>query len=379
MKSIFSSLAIFGSFLAGPAFGQVAIDDEFARDPSWKAPTVAEVRTQVISWLDAQKPSDDVRKQVLALWPAAKEAAAESVDAQQVLDRVASTIALVNPAGKPIVELCSKPHGIEPTQEFAILIDEKTPAFERNNLRLYLGQWLARQRRFDESLAQLGDLQTADVVDPAALLFYQCVDHHWSLHKEEGLKSIAKLLEQRKTIPRRYSQLADLMQADLQSLEDDSLDHIARRMNDVTRRLDFGHAGKKVRGVEDGIIASLDKLIKDMEDRANQMSQMNQMQQNQRQQGQQDRDGQRNGQRQRDANDPEGIRSQRPANESRVARGKGPGEVKSKPIGNKSGWGDLPAKDREEAMQQVGKEFPSHYRDIIEQYFRKLASDEEEK
>ena len=45
----------------------------------------------------------------------------------------------------------------------------------------------------------------------------------------------------------------------------------------------------------------------------------------------------------------------------------------SKKIGNHSGWGDLPAKEREEAIQQIGKDFPSHYRDIIEQYFRKLA------
>ncbi len=88
------------------------------------------------------------------------------------------------------------------------------------------------------------------------------------LHKTEGLKSIAKLLEQKKTIPRRYAQMAELMQADLAGLEDDSLDHISRRMNDVTRRLDIGHAGKRVRGIEDGIIASLDKLIKQKEDEA---------------------------------------------------------------------------------------------------------------
>jgi hypothetical protein len=376
MKTVFWSLTVFGFFLAAPAFGQVAIDDEFAREPTWKALTAAEARSQVIAWLDAAKPTEENRTQALALWPEAKDGATESTDAKPILERVATTIAIVDPAAKPIIELCAKPHGLEPTPDFAILTDEKTSAFERSNLRLYLGQWLARERRYDESLTQLGELQTADVVDPAALLFYQSVDHHWSLHKDEGLKSIAKLLEQRKTIPRRYVQLADLMQADLQALEDDSLDHIARRMNDVTRRLDFGHAGKKVRGVEDGIIASLDKLIKEMEDRTNQM---NQMQQNQQQQGEQNRDGQRNGQRQRNPNDPEGIRSRSPATESRIARGRGPGEVKSKPIGNKSGWGDLPPKDREEAMQQVGKEFPSHYRDIIEQYFRKLASDEEEK
>src|SRR5262249_35620644 len=126
-----------------------------------------------------------------------------------------------------------------------------------------------------------------------------------------------------------------------------------------------------------GIVASLDKLIKDMQDRANQMNQMQMRQQQQRQRQNQDRD--QNGRERRMARDPEDIRSLNPADVSRAARAHGPGEVQSKNIGEKSGWGDLPPKEREEAMQQISKEFPSHYRDIIEQYFRKLASEEEEK
>ena len=33
----------------------------------------------------------------------------------------------------------------------------------------------------------------------------------------------------------------------------------------------------------------------------------------------------------------------------------------------------------EEALQQIGKDFPAHYRDVIEQYFRKLATDSNDK
>lgn len=58
--------------------------------------------------------------------------------------------------------------------------------------------------------------------------------------------------------------------------------------------------------------------------------------------------------------------------------GKGPGEVAKKPIGNQRGWGDLPPRQRQEALQQIGKDFPAHYRDMIEQYFRKLASEGED-
>ncbi len=56
--------------------------------------------------------------------------------------------------------------------------------------------------------------------------------------------------------------------------------------------------------------------------------------------------------------------------------GKGPGEVDRKNIGGSSGWGSLPPKEREEALQQIGRDFPSHYRDVIEEYFRRRAGEE---
>jgi hypothetical protein len=385
-KSIITMAVLAGASLmfAGRLSAQVALDDEFAKDPTWKAPSASDVRTSIVAWLDVRKPEEAIRKQAEALWPApagesVAQASANNIDSAELLERVVTTMSLADPDAKQLVDLCSKPHSTSPTPTFTWLTDKKTPAVVRNNLRLWLGKWLAQERLYDEAMAQLADLQPADVVDPASLLFYQSVCHHWMLHKTDGLKTIARLLEQKKTIPRRYEQLAELMQNDLSELEDDSLDHISRRMNDVTRRLDFGHAGKKVRGVEDGIVASLDKLIKEMEDMAN-ASQRNRQQRQQQQGGQdgdEDRDGQ--GRRRNQGADPDGIRSRSPATESRVAKGRGAGEVKSKNIGNHSGWGDLPPKEKEEAIQQISKEFPSHYRDIIEQYFRKLASEEEEK
>jgi len=358
--------------LAAPTFAQVALDSEFSAAPSWKTPTTAEVRSLVVAWLNERKPDAALKAQVLAMWPKqaageldkAVEAASPAPQASQLLERVVTTFALVDPAAKQLVDFCSVPSSVGKTPEFSVLADKKTPAFVRNNLQLWLGQSLTQQRKYDEALQQLKDLQPADVVDPAALLFYQSVCHNWMLDKDEGLKTISKLLEQKKNIPRRYQEVAELMQADLAGLEDESLDHISRRMNDVTRRLDFGSAGKKVRGEEDGIVASLDKLIKQLEDMANAMG------------GGSGDDSQPGGP--GGPGDPQGIRSRSPAADSRLARGKGAGEVKNKNIGNHSGWGDLPPKDREEAMQQISKDFPSHYRDVIEQYFRKLATEDED-
>ena len=42
-----------------------------------------------------------------------------------------------------------------PLPKFPWLTDEKMPAFERNNLRLMYGRWLAQERLYDYALEQL--------------------------------------------------------------------------------------------------------------------------------------------------------------------------------------------------------------------------------
>ncbi len=332
--------------------------DEFAPRATWSPPGAADVRKQVVAWLDAAKPAADIRQQVEALWPENESPAPNS---EQLVDRVARGIALVEPAAVPLVELCSQSRQKLVPPEFSFLSDDKLPPFVRNNLRLLYGRWLGQERYYDESLAQLEGLQPQDVVDPASLLFYQGVDYHWLLKKEAGVKALTRLFERRDEIPRRYLTVGILMQADLAGLKDESLDHVSRRMDDVTRRLEFGRAGKKVQGVENGIIASLDKLIEKMEQ--------------EQQQG--DGSGGGGGGSQPGGQGPaQGIRSTAPAADSTPATGKGPGNNNKKNIGSKSGWGDLPAKEREEALQQIGKDFPSHYREIVEQYFRRIAESE---
>jgi len=260
--------------------------------------------------------------------------------------------ALADSQAQELVTFCAEPHKSLAAPKFDWLNDQKQSAFFRSNLRLLLGRWLSQQRLYDEAEVQLSGLEPADVVDPASLLFYQSVSYHYLLNKEAGLKNLGRLMERQQELPKRYQTMARMMQGDLTALKDESLDHISRRMDDIKRRLDLGRTGKKVRGEEDGVIASLDKMI-------------DQIEKQQQQQQQQQQSSSRN-------------RSVRPADQSLPMQGKGPGEVANKNIGNRSGWGELPAKERDEALQPVGKEFPSHYRDIIEQYFRKLAAEDAE-
>lgn len=322
-------------------------DADFTKQPTWAPPTTKAVRAEVLKWLDASKIDAPKRESIeKTLWPESAAAQAPS----DLLDQVVKTIAQVEPRSKELLDICSKPHELKPLPAFPWLADSKTPAIVRNNLRLWYGRWLAEEKQYDEALDQLSGLKTTDVVDPASLLFYQGVANHWLLKKQPGLQAIGKLLERKNEIPRRYAQLASLMQTDLSGLKDESLDHIDRRMHDVENRLDQAHAGKKVRKEEDGIIASLDKLIEQKE----------------KQQQEQDGAGASAG----------GMRSNSPMPDSMLPTGlHAKGEVARKNIGTHSGWGDLKPKERAEALQDIGEEFPSHYRAVIEQYFRRAASD----
>jgi hypothetical protein len=324
--------------------------EPFAQKASWSVPSVESVREEVFRQLSDPETNDDSRIAATALW----ESAIVEGNADSVLDLVCATFALVDPQARELVDLCSKPREKPGLPDVSWLSDDKRPALERNNLRLMLAQWMVQQLLYDEAQEQLHGLEPSDVVDPAAFLFYQSVAYHRMLKRDEGLASIGRLLENQDEIPRRYASVARLMQADLEGLKDESLDHIARRMDDIRRRLDLGRAGPKVRSVEDDVIASLDKLIEEMEKQQQAAAAAAAAQQGGRQ-----------------------STPSQPLPDSRPLGGKGEGKVADKPIGDKSGWGDLPPKERQEALQQIGKEFPAHYRDMIEQYFRKLATEGE--
>jgi hypothetical protein len=316
----------------------------FEKAPQLRALPSAEVQQQVMSWLDAVQASDEVRQAVLELW--SRTGNAHGAD---LLELAASSFALVDTRAAGIVELCRQTYHEPLLADHSWLADDGPPDFLRANLRLYYGRWLAQHRLYEESNEHLAGLTPEQVIDPAPLLFYQAVNHHRLLQRDAGLKTIRRLLDDVAEVPQRYQAVARLMEADLKGLEDESLDHIARRMEDIRRRLDLGRAGQKTREVEDGVIASLDKLIDEME------------QQQQQQQQQQASSG--------GSNSPA-----MPAQDSRILGGSGPGQTNKRDLGQPADWGLLPPKQRQEALQQIGKDFPSHYRDVVEEYFRKLAT-----
>jgi hypothetical protein len=117
----------------------------------------------------------------------------------------------------------------------------------------------------------------------------------------------------------------------------------------------LGRTGKVVRDKEQAIVEKLDKIIDKLE----------QQQQQQQEQQQKKNAGNSKGQKKQ---------GDQPMDESKVADVKGPGDVDAKDIGDGSGWGNLPPAQRQEALQNMTKDLPSHYREVIEAYFKRLAT-----
>jgi hypothetical protein len=340
-RTIFVAIA-----LLGVAIASVRAADELEKRATWSIPATADVKAKLDDYLATKTLDEPARLKIEALWP--DEALA--LEGAELLDRLTASLAVVDPKAAEIVAACQQDAPGLPLPKFDYLNDESAPVFVRDNLRLLVGRWLASNHLVDESLEVLKDAKAENVADPATLLFHQAVGYHRLLKKEECLAAVSKLLERESELPRRYVTLAHLMEADIKPLKVDSLDEIARLMEDVRRRLALARAGKVVRDEEDTIIAKLEKMIEELE--------------KQQQQQQQQASGQSGGR-----------QPNQPMQDSQAAQMRGAGEVDPKSLGKKDGWGNLPPKERQEVMQQIGRELPAHFRETIEEYFKRLAQD----
>ena len=223
------------------------------------------------------------------------------------------------------------------------------PPFVRDNLRLYYARWLAQYGLYDEVLDAFDGLTPA-----MSSIRRRCCSIAWSptiswCSPTKPARRWSQLMEHEEPLPRRFQQVAQLVERDLSGLEDESLDHIARRMNDIRRRLAYGRAGEQVQTDR----ARRPRFARQEQSRKSKSSNSKATA----------------GAGRRPTAAVEADAGQ-PAPEM-----KAPMQVDQRDIGHESGWGDLPPKEREQALQQIGREFPAHYRDLIEQYFRELANE----
>jgi hypothetical protein len=333
------------------AQGLSASDRELRKAATWQWPSIARFEESFQSYLQQRALPEERRREVEAAW----DSQSPRSTGPEALDHLLETVALADDRFERIWLQLKKPLAVRSAPQAIDLSwwDASIPPWIQDNFRLGVARYLAHLQFYDESLQLLNQIEVSQVVDPSTLFFYRAVCHHHLLQKDDCVTSIKLMMERESELASRYAITAKLMLADIEPLQEDSLDEISRLMNDVQRRLDLGRSGTVVRAQEQQIIEKLDKMIDQIEQ---------QLQEQQRQQQQQ--------QAQSDKSKGQG----KPMEDSRVAGASGPGDVDPKKIGDRGGWGDLPPAQRQEALQNMTKDLPSHYREVIESYFKALAT-----
>lgn len=223
-----------------------------------RSPTQETARSQAMAWLKGVGKTDAATLQSFnKLWASDRP----------LLDKVADTLALGEPAAAALLQEARDPDGPAPTNVPNLVKDQKLPVFFRANLGLAYGKALANRKIFDEALEGFKSIKGEDVVDPAAYFFHRAVAEHALMMKNEADDDIDRLLLDVVDAPARYRMVGVLMHYDMASWQDKDLDWISRKMGVIKDRLDLTRGGPKTRGMQREVLVKLDEKIKELENK----------------------------------------------------------------------------------------------------------------
>jgi hypothetical protein len=313
-----------------------------------KAPSAEEARRQAADWLKSVGKDDE--KAFKAVWDSDRP----------LLDKVAKTLALGSPEAARLLAEASDPDSPAPTAVPALIRDKKRPAFFRANLALAYGRALAGRKVYEEALEALAAVRPDDVSDPSAYLFHKAVCEHALMLKDEADKSIDRLLVDAADAPERYRMVSALMHFDMLTWQEKDLGWVARKMDNIQRRLDLKRGGRHTQKMQKEVLVRLDEMIKELENQ-------------QKCQGQCQNGGNCPGGGQGSGSAPGTERSSSPQRDTAGGTANTAGKVDTKRVKEIADvWGKLPEKERARAMVELTRNLPAKDRAVIEEYFRKL-------
>lgn len=225
------------------------------------------------------------------------------------------------------------------------VLSRSTAFTKQGDLRLAVGRELVRRRRADDAWDLLKSLTPADVSDQAALYFHRGGVLQTLLRNDDAVREFLAL-ESVPNVPERYSATAKSIRAQLAGLKRESLPGIAHDMREIHRRLEVARPDQRTQDLNKDVVERLDKLICDCQKQADAAKKKG------------------------------GGKPSKPAEESKPFQEKSTGEVADgRRFGDTGKWGDLPEKDRAKALQDLTRDYPAHYRDAVEEYFKKLSKE----
>jgi hypothetical protein len=323
---------------------------EVASFGTLRAPAADAVRAQAEAWLKSAGKSDDGSlKAFNDAWQGERS----------VLDKVADTLSLGDAAAAKLLAEVRDSESPAPTTLPEVLKDASKPAFYRANLALAYAKALANRKVYEEGLEALKAVRAEVVVDPGAYYFTTAVAEHSLMLKKEATGSIARLLDDVADAPERYRMVAALMQFDMLAWQEKDMGWIARKMDNIERRLEMSRGGPKTRKMQKEVMLRLDEMIKQLENQAKGSSQSNG--------GSCPNGGQKDGQ--------NNMQPSNPLNDSQLGGRSGPGQVDPKKFKELAEvWGKLPEKERAKAIVGLTRDLDPRYREAIETYFKKLSA-----
>jgi len=333
--------------------GKKAAVKEGSSFGAMKSLTTEEAQTQAEAWLKSAGKTD-----------AASQARFKTIWAtdRPLVDKVSSTLVLGSPAAAKLLRAARNPDAAAPVAVPALLKDSKQSAFFRANLTLAYAKALTLRKVYEEALDSFAAVKPEDVADPGSYFFHKAVCEHALMLKDQADSTIDRLLVDVTDAPERYRMVAALMHFDMVTWQEKDLGWIARKMDNIQRRLDLKRGGKQTQKMQKEVLVRLDELIKEIENK-------------QKCNGQCPNGGSCPG---GAPGSGSGSGSQTPQPGSPMAdsggaNAQGSGEVDKKRVRELAEvWGKLPEKERAKAMAELTRGLPPKDRAIIVEYINRL-------
>jgi len=224
-----------------------------------KSPTDKEAQAQAQKWLKSAGKADAARlKKFNAIWKTDRT----------IIEKVTDTLVLGSPEAAKLLKEARNATADAPIAVPAILKNKKKAAFFRANLTLAYAKALTSRKVYEEALDSFASVKPEDVVDPSAYFFHKAVCEHALMLKDNADSTIDRLLVDVVDAPERYRMVAALMHFDMLTWQEKDLGWIARKMDNIQRRLDLKRGGKKTQKMQKEVLVRLDEMIKELENKS---------------------------------------------------------------------------------------------------------------
>jgi hypothetical protein len=331
-----------------------------------------EAKTKLAAWLKEVGKSDAMTLQRLdAIW--------KQKD-RTTLDRIGESFALGDETANKLMLEARDSGAPAPIIVPGVFKDEKRSAFYRANLALMYARSLTNRRVYEEALDTLKLFTPEQVADPASYLFHRAVCEHAMNKKTEATRSIRRLLDEAVTLaPERYKTVAGLMLVDMFTWKDKDLGDIARKMENIERRLDIARGGPETQRQQREVLNRLDELIKKLENQSKNKKKSGDGPPKDGKpgdgQGDQCPDGSTPGQ----GNQPGPPMGTPPPSSPAQDSAQPPGTGNTGAVDQAkfkrlvADWGRLPPRERERALQELTQGMAPRHAQVIHNYFRNLT------